>query len=187
MHVDSQDTEPAEGEAPELNGEASGQCGGAAPPTQTEATTQQSRGDPARTKPDTFSMGSDMPGTETEDEAFGLDRRRRSAMARGSETRWTTLVGITESQARPLVTESLEADIQQLGDATQGLPPTTSGGEDSDLLPTLPWTTEGHPQGGDVHHDGDTNVVGDFYQPDGGSESSDQSHRRRRLHAAGFN
>ena len=41
-----------------------------------------------------------------------------------------------------------------------------------------------HPQEGVASQEGDTNDIGDFYQTEGGSESSEQSHRRRRLHAA---
>ena len=150
VHVDSQDTEPMEaGEAGQTTAaEAEEPQGGTALPTQTEETTQQNGGDTPR--PDSCSLGSDMPGTETEDEAFGLDRRRRTTTTRGTETKWTTLAGITESQARPYMTASLEVDIQQLGEPTQGMAPTSHGG-DTELPPTLPWTTEGHHPTGDAH------------------------------------
>ena len=127
-----------------------------------------------------------MPGTETEDEAFGLTRRRRTTSAT-TGTGWTTLVGMTESQAQPLVTESLEADIQALGGPTQNPPPLLAGtgdhaGGDDDLPPTLPWTAEWDTmQGGSSNND-----LGAYYQTGEESESG-ESHRRRRLHAAGLN
>ena len=136
---------------------------------------------------DSFSLGSDMPGTETEDEAFGLTRRRRTTntIDVGAPTAWTTLVGITASQAQPHITESLEADIQALGEPTQRPAPEADGGngENDNLPPTLPWTEEWQTQRGGSHQDD----LGDVYQSGGSSESSESSHRRRRLHAAGLN
>ena len=150
------------------------------------ATNAQQAGEPTD-----FSLGSDMPGTETEDEAFGLDRRRRTPASRGDPppTTWTALVGITPSQAAPYITESLEADVRALGVPTQDTQADTAtapGGGAAELPPTLPWAEQWHTQ-----HGGSSTDTEPYYQnepseaSEGDSHSAD-SHRRRRLHAAGL-
>ncbi|CAE7528458.1 unnamed protein product, partial [Symbiodinium microadriaticum] len=146
MHVvesgDSQDTVPA------LQCEPEADQGDATPTlpalqvTQDDEETENAPPPPGG--PPDFSLGSDMPGTETEDEAFGLDRRRRTPTATGGppSTGWTTLVGTTPSQAAPHITASLEADVRALGEPTQetaaeSMPST--GGNSPSLPPTLPW------------------------------------------------
>ena len=148
---------------------------------------------PPAGEPADSSLGSDMPGTETEDEAFNLDRRRRTYAARRRRTAaegerpansWTTLVGISPSQAAPHITASLEADIQALGGPTQGNTATpsheTGGDAPNSLPPTLPWTEQWNTLVG-----GDSADV--YYQSEPDEESEGGcSHRRRRLHAAGL-
>ena len=141
--------------------------------------------------PMSSSMGSDMPGTETEDEAFGLDRRRRTPGQRGEPRAdgWTTLVGTTPSQAAPHITASLEADVRALGQPTQ--PGETEASQEvggDNLPPTLPWTEQWNTQTAE----GDSAHLELFYQNGASADSegeapSEASHRRRRLHAAGLN
>ena len=104
------------------------------------------------------SLGSDMPGTETEDEAFGLDRRRRT-----SPPSWTRLVGMTPSQAAPHITASLEADIRALGGPTQESAAAstheTGGHATNSLPPTLPWAEQWHTLDG-----GDSADAATYYQ-----------------------
>ena len=113
-----------------------------------------------------------MPGTETEDEAFGLDRRRRTPVTNGGPppTGWTTLVGITPSQAAPHITASLEEDVRALGRSTQNSETEVNqqaGGHSPNLPPTLPWAEQWHTQ----MAGGDSADLETFYQSELSAES----------------
>ena len=186
---DSQETVPA---LPSEQAAALGDVAAEPPVLQvTQPDTDTMEAPPQRGElPASSSLGSDMPGTETEDEAFGLDRRRRTPEPRGEPRTdgWTTLVEITPSQAAPHITASLEADVRALGQPTQSSETEANQEVGGDSLPpTLPWTEQWNTQ----MAGGDSANVELFYQNGASADSegeapSEASHRRRRLHAAGL-
>ena len=171
---DSQETVPA------LQGEQEADLGDAADalpaPQVTQHDTETVDAPPHRGEHLDSSLGSDMPGTETEDEAFGLDRRRRTPVTNGGPppTGWTTLVGITPSQAAPHITASLEEDVRALGRSTQNSETEVNeqaGGHSPNLPPTLPWAEQWHTQ----MAGGDSADLETFYQSELSAESEGEA------------